>query len=117
MNLDPLITIIYAHPQKRALLLFDAAGSQYSDLAELTTRYFTQQFIELINVMQQQHVISFEFQFNYQELHFRVFAFFATVCDILKHNYQEAETKALCRGLYQFFYPGWLTWLQIKQPG
>ncbi|USS88403.1 TetR/AcrR family transcriptional regulator [Fructilactobacillus hinvesii] len=113
LNLDQIISTLYANEQLKRLLLFRTDGSRYDQLAELATQYFTTQIIHVISVMQERGIIKITFQFNYQELHFHVFAFYATVCDILKHDYPQPETLVLSHNLERFFTPSWLKWLGL----
>lgn len=113
LNMNGIIKTLNANPNYKELILFKADGSKYDRLSEILTKYFTQKIIIAIDTMQERSIIPISFKFNYQELHFHVFAFYATFVDILKHQYSEAETIMLCNNLYTFFYPGWATWLEI----
>ncbi|USS93056.1 TetR/AcrR family transcriptional regulator [Fructilactobacillus ixorae] len=114
MNLDSVMNELYQQPNLKQLLLFCANGSKYGPLAELATQYFTTQIIRVINAMQERGILPITFQFNYQELHFHAFAFYATVVDILRHDYPQPETLVLIHQLEQFFTPSWLNWLELQ---
>ncbi|USS89271.1 TetR/AcrR family transcriptional regulator [Fructilactobacillus cliffordii] len=113
LNLDQVISVLYENSKLKQLLLFRTDGSRYDQLAEIATQYFTTQIIHVISVMQERGIIAITFQFNYQELHFHAFAFYATVCDILKHDYPQPETLVLTHNLERFFTPSWLKWLGL----
>ncbi|USS86202.1 TetR/AcrR family transcriptional regulator [Fructilactobacillus cliffordii] len=113
LNLDQVISVLYENSKLKQLLLFRTDGSHYDQLAEIATQYFTTQIIHVISVMQERGIIAITFQFNYQELHFHAFAFYATVCDILKHDYPQPETLVLTHNLERFFTPSWLKWLGL----
>lgn len=110
-ELDPIIDYMYLHPEITKLVLFKSNGSQYENILEKITIFSETRTIETIKWLKQKKLISKEITGEDDQLHFFIYSYFATILDILMHEYSLEKTKKLMRDVYSFQTPSWINYL------
>lgn len=110
-ELEPIITYMYQHADITKLILFKSDGSQYENVLEQITHFSEMRVMETLKWLQEKHLIKRDMQDQGENIHLYIYAYLATVFDILMHEYTLEKTKRLIHEVYLFMMPSWIAYL------
>lgn len=110
-ELEPIVAYMYEHADITKLILFKSDGSKYENILEQITHFSEMRVTKTLNWLQAKHLIKRDMRDQGENIHLYIYAYLATVFDILMHEYTLEKTKRLIHEVYLFMMPSWITYL------
>lgn len=110
-SLVPFIDAIYDNYDAFKLLLIGADGTSHSQFLHQCAECETKATMRYIKEMQKR---GFKVaQISSEELHMLIQAYFASIFEVVMHDYSKAKAIKYSKTLVKFFKPGWRTLLEF----